>query len=78
MNQTQEERKLSIAEEALDCSTNSPCQYYRICAETSKENLPDDIRVKRVNTHFVIVIITMSKQRGILTCPQYCLSLCEI
>ena len=41
-------------------------------------NLPDDIRVKRVNTHFVIGIIAMFKQRSILTCPQYCLSLCEI
>ena len=31
--------------EALDCSTNSPCQHLRKCLQNSMENLHTDIRV---------------------------------
>ena len=37
---------ISPTKEALDCKTNSPCQYNRKCIENSVEKMYTDVRVK--------------------------------
>ena len=42
---SQEQRKWSQTKEALDCWTNSPCQYVRKCIENRTENMHRDVGV---------------------------------
>ena len=42
---SQEQRKWSQTKEALDCWTNSPCQYVRKCIENRTENMHGDVGV---------------------------------
>lgn len=38
--------KLSPTKDALDCSTNSPCQHLRKCIEKGTENMHTDVRIE--------------------------------
>ena len=40
-----EYREWSLTKEALDCSTNSPCQHFRKCIGNSMENMHTDVWV---------------------------------
>ena len=38
-------RKVLAAKEVVDCYTNSPCQHFRECIESSMENAHTDVGV---------------------------------
>ena len=59
---SQEYWKYSPTKEALDCSTNSPCQHLRKCIENGMERMHTDARVQRIKATLEMMLFRVSPE----------------